>query len=403
MKEIDFKKKVFAFFWFIAIFLLFFYSFTQIDLGLTLTRVSFWQIIQKKFQSIGYFNRPLSTYFYLGILFLLFVLYFFLLRAVKQNLFTSREIWFLILATGVILWFSYNAFSYDLFNYIFDARIVTYYRQNPYYHKALDFPGDPMLGFMHWTHRVYPYGPLWLAFTIPLSFLGFQKLIPTMILFKGLAVISFLIACLAIKKILTKINPQVKLFGLAVFAFSPLVIIEGLVSAHNDILMMALALLSFWFLIEKRILLAWLMLGLSVGIKFATLFLLPVFIGVSFRQFTRKKVNWERAILTAFFLMAIAVLVAIKRDELKPWYVLYPLSFLVLIPGKRWLFWPLTGLSLGVLLSYAPFLFLGNWNDPVPAIKTGLITGFLILGINISLFDFLKSLLKKKLKPKKAN
>jgi len=67
---------------------------------------------------------------------------------------------------GVGLLFSYPFLSHDLFNYLFDAKIVTFYHQNPYILKALDFPSDPWLRFMHWTHRTYPYGPSFLFLTL---------------------------------------------------------------------------------------------------------------------------------------------------------------------------------------------------------------------------------------------
>jgi len=392
------KVKLVTFGWITTVIALFLYSFTQIDLGLTLTRASFWQPIQRKFQLIGYFNRPLSTGLYLAILFLIFGFYFLILLAVKRKWFNSKQIWTLILITAGILWFSYNAFSYDLFNYIFDARIVTFYRQNPYQHKALDYPDDPMLGFMHWTHRLYPYGPLWLVLTVPLSFLGFQKLVPMMILFKGLAVGGYLGASWFIFKILKDINPKEKLIGLVVFAFNPLVIIESLVSAHNDISMMALALAGFWFLVKKKYLPAWLTLGLSIGVKFATALLLPIFILVHLWRPWRKKINWDKVILGTLFLMVLAVLGAIKRDELKPWYLLYPLPFISLLPEKRGsfvfaqdkLFWPMIGLSLGLLLHYAPFLYLGNWNPPVPVIKTKLTFIFLIGGMAMCFLNLIR-------------
>jgi len=370
-----------SFGWIVSILLLFLYSFTQIDLGLTLTRVSWWQGIQKNFQLIGYFNRPLSTDLYLAILFLLFTFYFLLLFWCKRNRFTSREIWLLILLTAGLLWFSYNAFSYDLFNYIFDARIITYYQQSPYGHKALDFSGDPMLGFMHWTHRYYPYGPLWLAITVPLSFLGFHKLIPTMILFKGLGVIGYLGSSWFIYKILSKTNPSKKLFGLTFYAFNPLIIIESLVSGHNDILMMMVALGGFWFLLKKKYLLAWLMLGLSVGIKFATAVLIPVFIFVIWLNWQKRKIDWEKIWLISFFFMVVALLAAIKRTEVQPWYLLYILPFVSLVSEKPIFFWPAISLSLGLLLHYAPFLYLGNWDPPVPTIKIWLTVGFFALGL----------------------
>lgn len=135
---------------------LFFYSFTQIDLGLVITRIPWLYVIEQQFQYIGYFNRPLSTLFYVILMLSLAVLYFSLLSLLKNQKVSPRFFWSLLGIISVVLFFSYNAFSYDLFNYIFDAKILTHYGQNPYVHKALDYPGDPMLGFMHWTHRTYP-------------------------------------------------------------------------------------------------------------------------------------------------------------------------------------------------------------------------------------------------------
>jgi len=363
------KSKIIFASWLVIVISLFFYSFTQIDLGLTLTRVSFWQIIQRKFQSIGYFHRSLSTAFYLLILLALFAFYLWILKLAREKKLSFSQIWQLVLVAAFTLWFAYNAFSYDLFNYIFDAKIVTFYHRNPYRCKALDFPDDPMLGFMHWTHRLYPYGPLWLLVSLPLSFFGFQKLVLTMILFKGIAVLSYLGTVFLIDKILVKTNNKNRLLGVSFFAFNPLVMIESLVSAHNDILMMFLAVSAIWFLLRKKRFFAWLALFFSIGIKFATILLLPTFLLVSFLQLRKKTINWQKIWLFSLALMIIALLLAIKRTEFQPWYFLYPLPFVSLLPEKKWLSWLAISLSLGLLLRYAPFLYLGNWDPPVPQIK----------------------------------
>jgi hypothetical protein len=384
------KITLITLFWLVILFGLFLYSFTQIDLGLTLTRVSFWQSIQKNFQAIGYFQRPLSTYLYLSILFLLFIFYFIVFYLVRKNKLSARQIWILILLATGVLWLSFNAFSYDLFNYIFDARIVTFYHLNPYQHKALDFLGDPMLGFMHWTHRLYPYGPSWLLFTIPLSFLGFQKLLPTMILFKGLEMLGYLGGCFYLYRILKKLAPQKALIGLTLFAFNPLVIVESLVSAHHDILMMGLVLAAFWNLIERKYLKAWVLFILSIGIKYVTGLLLPVFLLVYFWQWRKLPVTWPKIWGACSILMIAAIIIAIRRLEMQPWYLLYLVPFLILwLPGKL-LFWPITFISLGNLLTYVPFLYLGNWNPPVPVIKTYLVGGSIILSLFILLYDKIK-------------
>ncbi len=381
--------------WLATIFSPFLYSFSQIDLGLTLTQLTFWQSIQTSFQTLGYFNRPLSTQIYLVILTGLFAFYFLILRAVHQRQFSAKKIWFLVWATAGILWLSYNAFSYDLFNYIFDAKIVTFYHQNPYLHKALDFPTDPMLGFMHWTHRVYPYGPIWLGLSIPVSFLGFQKFLLTAILFKGLATASYLGAGWFIFRILQKTAPKLSLTGLAVFAFNPLMVMESLVSAHNDIVMMALVLAAIWFVLEKKYLPGWLVLLASIGIKFATGILAPLLLWQT--VFPKKAFRPERLFLIAFFLMLIPLLLVITRTEIQPWYLLYLLPFVGLLPNFAWLFWPLTTLSLGLLLSYVPLLSTGTWPADIPQIKINLALISLVIGVAFYLLNLLatKMILKK--------
>ncbi len=358
--------------WLATIIALFFYSFVQIDLGLTLTRASWWQTTQKVFQQIGYFQRPLSTGLYLGILISLFTFYCLMLRTIQRRKLDRRQVWRLIFLTAGILWLAYNAFSYDLFNYVFWAKIITYYQQSPYIKRPLDFPGDPMLGFMHWTHVYYPYGPFWLLLSLPLSFLGWQKLLPTLILFKALAVASYLGSCWFLEKILVRLKTKQPLFALGLFAFQPLLIIEALVSGHNDLLMMMFILAGFWFFLEKKPGLSWLMLFLSIGIKFATALLAPVFLWLTFQQWQKKKVKYDQIWIACFGLMAVAVLLAIRRTNMQPWYWLYLFPFLVFLRQRRWLFWPMMALSIGLLLHYAPFFYLGHWNPPVPEIKTNL-------------------------------
>ena len=165
---------------------LFFYSFTQVDLSLTLSQASIFQTVEKSFQQIGYFNRPLSAGLYLLFLILMFSYYVYFLYLAYKKRIATKDIFIIITLTGIFLTFSYNAFSYDLFNYIFDAKIITFYHKSPYIYKALDFPVDPMLSFMHWTHRYYPYGPFWLVLTAPLSYAGANIFLLTFFIFKSL-------------------------------------------------------------------------------------------------------------------------------------------------------------------------------------------------------------------------
>jgi hypothetical protein len=366
----------------IVLFALFLYSFTQIDLGLALTRFPFLYGIQRGFQYIGYFNRPLSTTIYIVLLLLLFVLYGAFLWLAHKEKISRKQAWKLFFVTAGILVFSYNAFSYDLFNYIFDAKIVTYYHQNPYEHKALDYPQDPMLSFMHWTHRVYPYGPVWLGMTIPLSFLGMHYFLPTFFLFKVLITGCYLGTIYFIGRVRDTVVPHDSVFAMIFFGLNPLVIIESLVSAHVDIVMMFIAMASVYLLVKKRYFISILLLLLSIGVKFATVFLLPVFLTILVLQIMKEKVPWRYVFLTAIACMLLAVLASSQKSgNFQPWYILLVLPIASLIGRLSYVLLPTIIISLISLGAYIPFLFLGNWDTPVPTILTWLY----VCGITLSI------------------
>lgn len=363
-------KRTLFFLYPVLIFALFLYSYTQVDLNLTLSTNPVLVSVQRFFQNIGYFQRPLSTAIFVSILFFLFLFYLLFLKFANEKNITRRQVWLLILATSLILTFSYNAFSYDLFNYIFDAKILTHYNQNPYLYKALDYPGDSMLLFMRWTHRTYPYGPTWLLLTVPISFLGL-KFVPTLFLFKALGTASFLGAVYFIGKILRKISPKNEIFGLVFFGLSPLVLIESLVSSHLDIVMMFFAILTFYLLIGKKYFTSFISLVFSIGVKFATLFLIPIFGWLTLR---RDRINWEKVFLASIILMSLSVVAASFRTNFQPWYLISVLPFAALLAKKYYVLIPSIVLSLTSLLIYVPFLYMGNWNPPIPMILLGITT-----------------------------
>lgn len=388
------KQKFLIFIYGIFILGLFFYSFTQIDLSLTFSRIDFLRHIATSFQYIGYFNRPLSTNIYIALVVLLYGFYFYFIKlAVKKNI-TKKLVWKIVLFTAVILAFSYNAFSYDLFNYIFDAKIITHYQQNPYLHKALDFQGDPMLSFMRWTHRTYPYGPVWLLLTVPLSFIGSNFFLPTFFLFKFLIAASFLGSLYFVGKILQKIAPDRELAGLVFFGLNPLVLIESLVSSHLDIVMVFFLLWAFYNLINKKYLLTLVLLILSIGIKFATVFLLPMLLLAFVLQRMKKSIDWKFIFHLSVIVAAVTVFIAsVYSGNFQPWYLILPLSVAVFISNSFYIFIPTVIISFFALLNYVPYLYLGNWNPPVPYILNQLnwlsyISSFLAVIIYFSIKRF---------------
>ncbi|MBI4137328.1 hypothetical protein HY469_04665 [Candidatus Roizmanbacteria bacterium] len=370
----------------LGVVLLFLYSFTQIDLNLTLSSSHILYEIQRVFQRIGYFQRPLSTILYVSVMALLLTTYWILFIVSQKKKITEKTAWLLVGISAGVLLFSYPGFSYDIFNYLFDARIVTLYQENPYVHKALDYLQDPWINIMRWTHRTYPYGPGWLVLTVPLSVAGFQKFVVTLYLFKALMVGCYLASVLAIKHIMEKINPGYVVPAILLFALNPLIITESLVSAHNDIVMMALSLWSFYFLVSKRKAWSLVFLLFSISIKFATVFLIPAYVYVFWLMQSKKKVLWEYVILTTIAGMTLAVAAATIRTQFQPWYLLYVLPFAALLPQRVSIVIPVVIISIAGMLQYVPFLYTGKWDPPIPTIlnvimASGVIISLLVVAV----------------------
>lgn len=225
-----------------------------------------------------------------------------------------------------------------------------------------------MLSFMHWTHRTYPYGPLWLFLSIPFSWLGHSYFLLTFFLFKAGIAASFVGSLYYIEKIMEKISPKRSVETLVIVAFHPLFIIENLISAHNDIVMMFFTLLSLYLLINKKQVLSGVSFICSIAIKFATVFLLPsiVFLGIA----QRKKIPnvWNLFFLFSGCCLLVAVLYASHQSNFQPWYLVWPLSFFFLLPlshyGKTSLI--VSVFSIVSLLLYVPYLYNGDWNKAIP-------------------------------------
>ncbi|MBI4099613.1 hypothetical protein HY440_01255 [Candidatus Microgenomates bacterium] len=313
------------------------YSYSQIDLNLTLLQTPWFLSFQNTMIQLGYYQRPLSTSIFLVLISGLFIFYLRLLKNPPQKLYL------LIGGIVAISLLAYPAFSHDFFNYLFDARIVTLYHQNPYFFKALDFPTDTWIRFMHWTHRTYPYGPFWLILTLPVSFLGLGKFILTALNFKLLFAAFYLGSTLLIKKLS---GNRSALF----FATNPVVVIESLVSPHLDSSMAFFFLLGLYFLVSKKRLFALLAVLASGGVKFLTWVTLPLFFGLPIK----------RVFQFSLALLLVALIPVIWQREAYPWYFLPPLAVTALLIDDKKIFLLSVAVSLGLMLHYLPFLYFGQ-------------------------------------------
>lgn len=383
------KLKFLLFSYFSVIISLFLYSFTQVDLSLTLSKVSVFQTFQKSFQYIGFFHRPESSVIFSLILIFLFVFYAVFLYLSLKNKISSKYLSYLVLGTFLLLTFSYNAFSYDLFNYIFDAKIVTHYQQNPFLHKPSDFIGDPMLNFMRWTHRLYPYGISWLVLTVPLSIIGANIFLLTFFLFKLLAGLSYLGSGYLIYKISQNLFPQNKISNTLFFALNPLVLVEGLISAHNDMPMVFITLLSFYLYLNKRKTVSVFVYIFSIGIKYSTAVLAPSFFYLWISEKLKKKINWEKFFTFSLFFSLLVVIYASIRTTFQPWYFLLSFAAASFIFRKFYVFIPSVVISLTGVVIYLVYVFMTDYAKGYPEVIAYIQVIGLISAILLPFFYFL--------------
>lgn len=316
------------------------------------------------YSDFAFTNRSLSTIFYIFFIFLFFIFYGIFLRLGIKKKLSIREIFLLVFITSGILSFSYPAMlSYDIFNYLATSKVLFFYHENPYIVMPIELTGEPLLSFIHAANKIALYGPVWVILTGIPYFLGFGNFIINLFLLKFLAGIFYLSTVFIVWKMSKSV------ISVVLFALNPLIIIETLVSGHNDIVMVFLVLLSFFLLAEKKILLGVLFFALSIFIKYTTIILLPIFLLMLWKAIRKKEFHLQDIFYASSLLMLIAFLLSPIREEIYPWYAIWFISFSFLIPNKKILLYASVAFSFSLLLRYTPYMLTGTYAGQTPFIK----------------------------------
>lgn len=332
------------------------FSYSQTDPNLVLSsNPLFWQFQQQMWQ-LGYHNRPLATGIFVILCILLFGAYISLIGQIKSGKWNKQKLVGLFITSLVALLPAYPALSHDIFNYVFNAKMMLVYRANPHVQVALDFPQDPWLRFMHNTHTPAPYGYGWTFFSLLPYSIGQGYLQGELLSFR-LTMILFFVVCLWL---LTRIE-HISYDKMALLAFNPLMLIEIVGNIHNDIVMMVAALgggllirngirKRQWFNVFSGIL----CFSFSISIKFASIALIGAVFG---------SVVLPQLSLYQWSVLALWSPLLTKQSQwFLPWYLTW--SF-VLAPLIRNTFWVRTMIATTVagLLSYGLILWYGEYSS----------------------------------------
>lgn len=348
------------------------FSYAYVDLNLTLSQNPLALKFVSAMQQLGYYHRPQATLIY--IVFIIAAFSFFVL-----NLFffakSKISLKYLKVATALntlILIFAYPFLSSDLFNYLFDAKILTLYHVSPYTHRALDFPQDDWIRFMRWVHRYSPYGPVWLGLSVIPSVLGFGKFLLTFLTFKIFIAAFHLINSQVIYKVLEKVNPKKAVLGTAFYALNPLFLIEGIANGHNDLVFATFLLLPIYFSLAKRkeiLFTATFLTGLLI--KYISVLNLPWYI---MRTYLKKPKSFENFVILNILTMAAFtflystfrvtvpfVSAGATQVQFQPWYLFWTIPFVAFIPKPFYMAVAII-LAIGAMLRYIPFIYFGDWS-----------------------------------------
>lgn len=313
---------------------------------------------------IIYFKTIYPTVWYTITVAMLFGWYMWTLHRVRKGLVTAKHVWYLIIGTVAVLFWSYPALSNDIFNYIATAKVTFFYRENPYLIMPIDIPNEPSFAFLHAANKVALYGPVWIAFTAVPYYLGAGSLLITLFTFKIFVTLWYILLCYLIW-----IASGRKAAAIAFFALNPLVTLSTLVDGHNDVVMMTLAVSSFLFMKRRQFVIGLLLLFASILIKGATIFLVPVYFWYVYRQRMTKLIPWQRVWNWASVAMYVIFFLSPIREEIYAWYFIWPLTFLALVDKPTILHAASYGFSLGLSLRIVPFFYTRSWSGLTPMVK----------------------------------
>ncbi len=348
------------------------FSYAYLDLNLTLTKNILALNILEKLQILGYYMRPQATLLYITLVTALFANF-----TLNLILFYKKKlsIKYLKISTALAFLISLAAYPFlssDVFNYIFDARIITLYHSNPYAHKPLDYPADEWIRFMRWVHRYSPYGPLWLLYTTIPSILGLGKFVLTLSMFKLSIGIFHILNSYFIYKILIMTNKRVVLVGTAFYALNPLFLIEGIVNAHNDIFHVFFIILAVYFFAKASKISTFLSIIAGSAVKYISALSMFVLAIVRFSSGDQLKlfIYSNLAIFAIFTYIFSSFRITVPfissgslQTQFQPWYLFWTIPLIAFVPTKASLILA-TAIGFFSMLRYIPFLYYGEWSKP---------------------------------------
>lgn len=366
--------------------------------------VNFWNLSVAPLSSEAY-SFAYRLLFSISIV--LYVCLIFLVSTVEipSNFKIQWTLWFYVIFISLM---TPSGLSNDVYAYVAYAKMVIFHDINPHSTSAFELArlGDPVAPFLSWDTPT-PYGAVWTFISILLVGLtGWAPLEFQIFAFKVLSGISLIFLAHGAKKAATSFGRQGDVAYVATIA-CPLFILEGPITGHNDVLMMAFFVWSIALLRIKKIYLSGIFFAISVGIKLVPIIALPWILkmSISINRAPLRTVLAQLLILlsvallpTIFFISDLSVLGGGSGRSVRiasSFFVLLLFYGFVTVwvfraPESRWhLGWVLVTMVL-ILLIGPPFPWYFIWPLCIALLGGGLTRNMMIM--LLMFFAYLASL-----------
>ncbi|MDP8923042.1 MAG: hypothetical protein M3O34_09235 [Chloroflexota bacterium] len=166
--------------------------------------------------------------------------------------------------------------SQDIFSYAAYGQMLLVRGANPYVHVPADFADAVYLDFVFWKHVPSFYGPLWTLISAGVVGLTGDDVAGAVLLFRAIQAVAAVVGTILVLRVLEQLDPRRALAGAVIFGWNPLLVIEGGLSGHNDVVMVTLIVLAVALTVWRRGALACAALVAAGLIKVTALVLLPL-------------------------------------------------------------------------------------------------------------------------------
>jgi alpha-1,6-mannosyltransferase len=187
-----------------------------------------------------------------GAVIALWAIYLWLIWSTRSRRVDPRFVAVGAVALSVLAFVIPPVFSTDSFSYAMFGRLDAAYGVNPYTTTpAAVAPHDPLLPYVYWRHIPSPYGPLWTWLSSGAVSDTSSPLV-LVLRFKLISLLATLLNGWLIYRFVRRRWPDEAGWAYLAFAWNPLVLVEGVVAAHNDAVLLTGVLIAAHLLARAR-------------------------------------------------------------------------------------------------------------------------------------------------------